>query len=103
MTQIIPNKYHPTKATAKEEHGTFNIYHYKDGTKLTVRKKFEKMLSRKLWELRAPRARRVHSLSANHPSFEWKIGKHKLVVRDTHMRKRLTVVEELELAHNTKE
>ncbi len=47
MTHPIPLQYHPHKAVKKEEQGTFNIYHFKDGTKLTVRKMFEGKLFEK--------------------------------------------------------
>ncbi|MDP3741854.1 MAG: hypothetical protein Q8R15_00905, partial [Candidatus Micrarchaeota archaeon] len=40
----IPAEYHPSKAVRKEAQGAFNIYHFKDGTQLTVRKMHERKL-----------------------------------------------------------
>lgn len=79
----IPKEYHPSNAARKEVQGLFNIYHFKDGAKLTVRKMYESKIFRKWWHLWRPRQVKTSkaSLSDRREVHSFQIGPVNLIVR----------------------
>ncbi len=98
--RVIPYKYGPSKAVAKEEKGAFDVYHFKDGARLTVRRVFRDKLFKPRFFGFPWQKETAHSLSLRREVHVFEIGKCKYVVRWPGSHERVATLARLaELTH----
>lgn len=97
----IPKEYHPSKAARKEERGAFNIYHFANGAKLTVRRMYESRIFRKWWQVLKPKPIRTSksSLSQRREVHSFQVGPVNLIAREIHTTKQADTLPLLATMH----